>query len=228
MLSSEAFEAWCKGIGIAPYARALMDQIRISDPARRVGGGRSNVSGRYPSRKMGVTIQFESHRVELAGIYEMEHDPEVLEFYDQAIQIKLSYEGPGGKRLGVLHTPDFFVIRTTSAGWEEWKTEDDLVQLAKNSPNRYLAGKAASGAAHRVNSTLRTLASIIESGLPVKSTGCTSGISSSSRTTSDPKCQFGQRRRNTYARSLPTARPSDLAIFFRRRRAPPRTTSCSP
>ena len=67
--------------------------------------------------------------------------PEVLEFYDQAIQIKLSYEGPGGKRLGVLHTPDFFVIRTTSAGWEEWKTEEDLVQLAKNSPNRYLAGE---------------------------------------------------------------------------------------
>ena len=142
MLSPEAFEAWCKGIGIAPYARALMDQIRTSDPARRVGGGRSNVSGRYPSRKMGVTIQFESHRVELAGIYEMEHDAEVLEFYDQAIQIKLSYEGHGGKRLGVLHTPDFFVIRTTSAGWEEWKTEDDLVQLAKNSPNRYLAGES--------------------------------------------------------------------------------------
>ncbi len=142
MLSPEAFEAWCKGIGIAPYARALMDQIRTSDPARRVGGGRSNVSGRYPSRKMGVTIQFESHRVELSGIYEMEHDAEVLEFYDQAIQIKLSYEGPGGKRLGVLHTPDFFVIRTTSAGWEEWKTEEDLVQLAKHSPNRYLAGES--------------------------------------------------------------------------------------
>ena len=141
MLSSEAFEGWCKGIGIAPYARALMDQIRTSDPARRVGGGRSNVSGRYPSRKMGVTIQFESHRVELAGIYEMEHDAEVLEFYDQAIQIKLSYEGHGGKRLGVLHTPDFFVIRTTSAGWEEWKTEEDLLKLAKHSPNRYLAGE---------------------------------------------------------------------------------------
>jgi transposase InsO family protein len=138
MLSPDAFEAWCKGIGISPYARALIDQIRSSDPARRVGGGRSNVRGRYPSRKMGVTIQFESHRVELAGIYEMEHDPDVLEFYDQAIQIKLSYEGPGGKRLGVFHTPDFFVIRTASTGWEEWKTEEDLLQLAKHSPNRYL------------------------------------------------------------------------------------------
>lgn len=142
MLSPEAFETWCKGIEIAPYARALMDQIRKSDPARRVGCGRSNVCGRYPSRKMGVTIQFESHRVELAGIYEMEHDADVLEFYDQAIQIKLNYEGPGGKRLGVLHTPDFFVVRTISAGWEEWKTEEDLLQLAKHSPNRYLADES--------------------------------------------------------------------------------------
>jgi transposase InsO family protein len=88
---------------------------------------------------MGVTIQFESHRVELAGIYEMEHDPEVLEFYDQPIQIKLDYEGAGGKRLGVLHTPDFFVIRSTAAGWEEWKTEEELLQLAERSPNRYRA-----------------------------------------------------------------------------------------
>lgn len=137
MLSPEALESWCKGAGVLPHARALIDQIRRSDPARRVGGGRSNVSGRYPSRKMGVTIQFESHRVELAGIYEMEHDAEVLEFYDQPIQIKLKYQAPGEKPLGVLHTPDFFVIRKTTAGWEEWKTEEDLLRLAEQSPNRY-------------------------------------------------------------------------------------------
>ena len=137
MLSPEALERWCEEIDILPHARTLIDQIRRSDPVRRVGGGRSNVTGRYPSRKMGVTIQFESHRVELAGIYEMEHDAEVLEFYDQPIQIKLNYEAPGGKPLGVLHTPDFFVIRKTTVGWEEWKTEEDLLRLAERSPNRY-------------------------------------------------------------------------------------------
>jgi putative transposase len=57
MLSPEALEAWCNEIGVLPHARALIDRTRTSDPARRVGGGRSNVSGRYPSRKMGVTIQ---------------------------------------------------------------------------------------------------------------------------------------------------------------------------
>src|SRR5450432_4528813 len=142
MLSEVELSHWVQRLAIPEQGRAAIHQVRKSDPARRVGGGRRNVSGRYPSRKMGVTIQFESHRVELAGIYEMEHDAEVLEFYDQAIQIKLSYEGPGGKRRGVLHTPDFFVIRTTSAGWEEWKTEEDLVQLAKHSPNRYLVGES--------------------------------------------------------------------------------------
>jgi hypothetical protein len=30
---------------------------------------------------MGVTIQFESHHHELAGIYSMEYDTEVLEYY---------------------------------------------------------------------------------------------------------------------------------------------------
>jgi putative transposase len=32
---------------------------------------------------MGMAIHVESHRVELAAIYLMEHDPAVLEYYDQ-------------------------------------------------------------------------------------------------------------------------------------------------
>jgi putative transposase len=86
---------------------------------------------------MGVTIQFESHRVELAAIYEMEHDPQTFEFYDQPQAIALDYSSATGRRQVVRHTPDFFVIRQDSAGWEEWKTEDELNRLAEHSPNRY-------------------------------------------------------------------------------------------
>ena len=64
MLSPEAFAAWCERTEVSVQARSLIDRIRSSSPARRVGGGRSNVSGRYPSRKMGVTIQFERHQLE--------------------------------------------------------------------------------------------------------------------------------------------------------------------
>src|SRR3974390_3379474 len=118
----------------------MINHIRSSGPSRRVGGGRSNVSGRYPSRKMGATIQFESHRVELAGIYEMEQDSTVLEYFDQPPAIKLDYDSVAGKRMGVLHTPDFFVIRSESAGWEEWKTEEELRRLNAHNPNRYSPG----------------------------------------------------------------------------------------
>jgi hypothetical protein len=86
---------------------------------------------------MGVTIQFESHRVELAFVYEMEHDSEVLEYYDQAPSILLDYESANERHLAVMHTPDYFVIHRDSAGWQECKHERELEKLAQKSPNRY-------------------------------------------------------------------------------------------
>jgi len=137
MLSDEEFVLWCKRLSLSPEAQSAIATIRSAGPARRVGGGRQNVSGRYPSRKMGVTIQFESHRVELAFVYEMEHDPDVLEYYDQAPAIPLQYESGGARRVAVMHTPDYFVIHSGSAGWQECKHEDELKKLAEKSPHRY-------------------------------------------------------------------------------------------
>jgi putative transposase len=137
MLSSEELTAWYERLNLSPETRSVIDRVRSSEPARRVGGGRGNVSGRYPSRKMGFTIQFESHRVELAFIYEMEHDDDVAEFYDQPGAIRLNYAATNGRRLGVWHTPDFFVIRRSSAGWEECKSESELKKLREKSPQRY-------------------------------------------------------------------------------------------
>lgn len=140
MLGQDDLLAWFQRLNIPEPARSMINHIRSSGPSRRVGGGRSNVSGRYPSRKMGVTIQFESHRVELAAIYEMEHDATVLEYFDQPPAIKLDYESAAGRRMGVLHTPDFFVIRDGEAGWEEWKSEEELHRLSVHNPNRYSPG----------------------------------------------------------------------------------------
>lgn len=105
-----------------------------------MGGGKKNVSGRYPSRKMRLTIQFESHKVELPFIYKLEHDEDVLEFYDQPPPFKLSYQSKSGRNLGFYYTPDFFVIQSNCAGWVECKTEDNLQNLAEKSPNRYCLG----------------------------------------------------------------------------------------
>jgi putative transposase len=137
MLNESELSDWYERQHISSLARSVIGQVRSSPPARQVGGGSRNVSGRYPSRKMGFTVQFESHRVELAGIFEMEHDHSVLEFYDQPPSIRLDYFSAAGRHLTVMHTPDFFLIRQDAAGWEEWKTEEELVRLEEKNPNRY-------------------------------------------------------------------------------------------
>ena len=140
MLNETDFFLWCERLAMTEKAKAAVTEVRLRNPTRRVGGGRKNVSGRYPSRKMGVTIQFESHRVELPFVYELEHNAAVLEYYDQPPSIPLSYPTPNGRALSVIHTPDYFVIRQDSAGWEECKTSEDLEKLTVKSPNRYCRG----------------------------------------------------------------------------------------
>lgn len=141
MLDDDQITLLCEHLGLSEQARTLIGSIRSSPPARRVCSAAGNVSVRYHSRKMGVTIQAESHRNELAGVYEKEHDPETLEYYDQPPPIKLLYQAHSGRQVGIWHTPDYFVIRYDSVGWEEWKTGEELERLAEKMPNRYLRGE---------------------------------------------------------------------------------------
>jgi putative transposase len=137
MLRDDALAALYERLGQSAEARTVIETIRASPPARRVRGATGNVAVRYPSRKMGVTIQAESHRNELAGLVEYEHDAQVLEFYDQPPSITLTYTTGDGRTVRIRHTPDYFVLRADAAGWEEWKTEAELERLAVVMPHRY-------------------------------------------------------------------------------------------
>jgi putative transposase len=138
MLTDELFGVWCLQHALSEQAKTIIQRIRSSPPSRLVRGAAGNVSGRYPSKKMGCTIQFESHRGELAFIYQLEHDPAVLEFYDQPEPIKLTYQGKTGRQVGLFHTPDFFVLRDDGGGWVECKMVEQLPQLASHMPQRYI------------------------------------------------------------------------------------------
>ena len=138
MLSEELFEVWCLQRSLSEQAKVIIERIRSSPPSHQVRGAGAHVSGHYPSEKMGRTIQFESHQGELAFMYQMEHDPAVLEFYDRPGSIKLVYSSRTGKQVGLFHTPDFFVIRKDGAGWVEYKMEEQLFQLAEQMPHRYV------------------------------------------------------------------------------------------
>ncbi len=115
----------------------LIASIRSSPPVRKVRGRASNVAGRYPSPKMQLTIQFESQHVELWAIYGMERDDAVLEYYDQPVRIPLRYRARSGHNTTQWHTPDFFVLRSDEASFEEWKPASALDQLSHSMPNRY-------------------------------------------------------------------------------------------
>ena len=115
------FEQWCRALQLAPTTCDLIASMRVAPPARRVSSRAHNVSGAYPSRKMGMTVQFESHTVELWAIYLMEHDPDVLEYFDQPHTFKLRYQDKSGRRMqGHYYTPDFLVLRRDGVGFEEW------------------------------------------------------------------------------------------------------------
>ncbi len=144
MLTQVDLDELKQSFSSSPEAQAVIDNVRTSEPSRRVEGRAGNVPVRYASKKMGRTIQAESHRNELAGVREKEHDKNTLEFYDQPPPIKIEYHAKSGRKVGVLYTPDYFVIRRGSegwsVGWEEWKMEEELMRLSEESPNRYVRG----------------------------------------------------------------------------------------
>lgn len=151
MLTPEELTILCKDLALSEQAREVLKHIRSSPPSRRVGSGGKNVPVRYPSRKMGVVIQAES-QVEFAGVYLMEHDPLVLEFWDQpnppiTLHYPAKQKNGRTRNVGVRHTPDYFVIRKKlleqgewkiELGWEEWKTEEALRQFEREESQRYV------------------------------------------------------------------------------------------
>ena len=136
MLSDHELDLLMQKLEIPDDAKKVIKFIRSSRPSRRVGSNGKNMPVLYVSRKMGVTTQAESYKVELAGAHEMDHDPEVLEFYDQPPPFNLRFK-VGNRMKEFPYTPDFFVIRKDSIGWEEWKEEEELRRLEEKNSNRY-------------------------------------------------------------------------------------------
>ena len=125
--------------GVTDAGWELVRSVRAGHPARSVAGRAGNVTGRYPSRKMGLTIQYESRTVEFAFVILCETDESVSEYFDQPCSLSLEYSTKSGRRLVVNHTPDFLVLGTEFAGFVECKPTDKLPKLAADAPNRYVA-----------------------------------------------------------------------------------------
>jgi putative transposase len=144
MLTEETLRAWCQRNQMTRETATYMQRLRASQPVRQVRRGVANVTGRYPSVKMGCALQFESQYVALWGIDTMERDDDGLEYFDQPTRLQLHYQARSGRKTSPWHTPDFFVVRRDGAGCEAWKPAAALAQLGRRMPARY-PRKGASG-----------------------------------------------------------------------------------
>lgn len=138
MMNTEQLNDYCTRHDISPGARQIIDNVRASPPTRRVQSSSHNVACRIASRKMGMVIQAESHKNELAAVIGWEHDEATHEFYDQPPKIKLSYTARTGRATTHLVTPDFFLLQEGFAGWIECKTEDWLQARATEGGTLYV------------------------------------------------------------------------------------------
>jgi hypothetical protein len=119
-------------------AQELLIHIRSSPPSRSPDSRAGNMPVWYPSKKMQCIMKAESAKVEFAFLLEAEHDNNVLEFWDQPPPIPLEYRDRRGHLQQLLHTADYFVFRYKSAGWEECKPVEKLIQFAQQHSKRYM------------------------------------------------------------------------------------------
>jgi putative transposase len=82
MLKDHELTQLIQNCGLSEKAQAEIKRIRSLELFRRMRSARGNVSGRYPTCNMTRLIRLESHKIELAGIYEIQHDDDVLEHCD--------------------------------------------------------------------------------------------------------------------------------------------------
>lgn len=137
MMDQRQFDDYCQRLDLPESGRAYLRRVRSSPPSRRGQSRIGNNVCRFPSRKMNFVVCAESRHGELATIYHFEHDPEVIEFYEQPEAIKLAYAARSGRATGCMHTPDFLTLKRDSVCWVEVKTEERLLYLAETQPHRY-------------------------------------------------------------------------------------------
>ena len=221
VLNEGDFLGWCRRLALTETTQAAIAEVRSRNPTRRVGGGRDNVSGRYPSRKMGITIQFESHRVELPFVYEMEHDPGVSGVLRPAAlhSARLS-RGKRKTPVGHAHTG---LLRDSPrlCGMGGVQTRADLEKLATRAQIVTVGIELGTGDVRREKCTLLALGCTIEYGRRQRSIGFCNGTSSTwtitgasmlaacrSKSVKSSKRRF--RQRQVYGSAISSATPRAL------------------
>lgn len=121
MFDDQALENYLSQHGVCSEGQAYIRRVRSSEPSRLVGSGARNVTCRFPSRKMGRTIQAESHSCELPAVWIWEFDSATHEFWDQPEATLLPIVTRNGRHTNQPKTADYLLLQDDFVGWVECK-----------------------------------------------------------------------------------------------------------
>src|SRR5256886_15658653 len=137
-LDGIALQTYFRRLNLQKDAQDQLIAVRSSPPSRLPDSRAGNMPVWYPSKKMQCIMKAESAKVEFAFLLEAEHDDEVIEFWDQPPPIELIDHDRRGHLQQPLHTADYFVFRYQSAGWEECKPVEKMIQIAQQHSKSYV------------------------------------------------------------------------------------------
>jgi putative transposase len=137
MLDEKLLDEHFDRLGIEPEARARFRWIRENAPIRPVGGGTNNTPVRFSSRKMKFVLEAEAFNTEYAAYEDYDNDENIHEFYPQPCKLRIDYINANGRLVHPDITPDIFVVCHDYFAFVECKTEEELLKLAQEQPNRY-------------------------------------------------------------------------------------------
>lgn len=136
-ITHEIFERY-RANGLTVEGEAYINRVRSSPPARCVGGTRFlSVSCRFPSEKMGCTIQAESRTGEYPLVLTLELDDDVIEFYDQPSPVQVARTRAGRRHVSG-NTPDFLVLRSERPEVIEVKPREAVLKAHDKYPAEWV------------------------------------------------------------------------------------------
>ena len=108
--------------------RRVLAALAADEAGRATRSGTVNLSGLFPSRKGGRTVQWESKTLELGAHWILECDPAVLAFVDQPGLISYVQRPPDGAARGfpVQLQPDLLVVATDAVYYLDVEPEAGL------------------------------------------------------------------------------------------------------
>lgn len=130
ILSSDRVDEIATAVSLSDIARANLHHINRTQPVRPVGGG-CNVIGKFQSTLMRCSLQYESHKGELAFLYLAHYNENTKYIVDQPCTLELEFTLRDGRRGGCKYTPDFLWIYEV-ADFVEFKTEEELLKLSSD------------------------------------------------------------------------------------------------